>query len=77
MTDTNSASKTSSSGMVTDAAGAGTLAKITADIEFLRDRISQLKSHRNPNTAVLHTYTSMLARREVALALMQNGGEEH
>lgn len=52
--------------------GKNTMAKVMADISFLRDRIAQLQSHRNPNAAVLQTYTAMLARREMALALMQD-----
>lgn len=52
--------------------GNNAIAKVMADIFFLRDRIELMNSHRNPNPAVLQTYTSMLARREMALTLLQN-----
>lgn len=46
----------------------GVLAKVKADIGFLQERIDLMLSHGKPNTAVLQTYQTMLARREIVLA---------
>lgn len=52
------------------AVGDNAIAKVMADMNFLQDRMDQIKSHRIPNQAVLRTYSDMLTRRQMALNML-------
>ncbi|HSX84611.1 MAG: hypothetical protein K0Q67_2715 [Cellvibrio sp.] len=50
--------------------------KVEQDIAFLKDRITTMRTHPNPNTMLIEHYQSMLKSRESVLKWLLDGCDD-